>query len=181
MAKAEERMEAEQRYIASTITLRDLAEEMSISAGTLMRWSREGAWAEKRRQAEMKASEKAMKSAAKKRAKQLEKLLDASVNLESALQTASQQILSALEENKKMTDGKMADGFRAKNLQSLAAAIGTATQTRMLLDGIMTESEKQKLRIEKKKLAMEEAQQEQKTNGKSVEVILPPEVKEMAE
>lgn len=182
MAMQEKRLEAEARYISSAINLRELAKEMGIGAGTLMRWSREGAWAEKRRQVELRASEKAMRSAVSKRAKQLEKLLDASATMEEALQAAARQFLTKLEDadEKARERGKLADGFRAKNLQSLAQAIGTATQTRMLLDGILPEEAKQKLRIEKKKQALEEKRQAEEGMEKAVEVRFPPEAEEMA-
>ena len=182
MAMTDKRLEAEEKYISGTMTLRELAKDMGMNTGTLMRWSRAGAWAEKRRQVEIKATAQAMKSAVNKRAKQLEKLMDASATLEEALQAAARQFLDRLEDadEKAWDGGKMADGFRAKNLQSLAAAIGTATQTRMQLDGIMTEAEKQKLRLEKKKLAMEENRMADQGKEKVIEVVLPPEVEAMA-
>ena len=85
-------------------------------------------------------------------------------NLENALIMAAAQFEAALKavqaDAKQNGAGNMADGFRAKNLQSLAGAIKTAVDTRMLISGIMTAAEKEKLQIEREKLAMEKRREE---------------------
>ena len=95
-----------------------------------------------------------------KKSRELEKILRASGSLENALIMAAAQFEAALKvvEKDKNAKGKglVADGFRAKNLQFLAGAIQTAANTRMLISGIMTAAEKEKLAIERAKLEMEQ-------------------------
>lgn len=180
MARNDERIEAQQKYVTGELTIRELAEEMRINPSTVARWSKENGWPELRKAFEQRAMQKAITKASNKRADKLAKLLEASGTLEDALILAAKQFGRALEEME--TKGKsalMADGFRAKNLQSLAAAIQTATNTRFALDGILTEAERQKLQLEKRKLKNEEQREKEKTEGQENIYSMPPELEEM--
>ena len=169
MAKGDLRMEAQQIYLSSNITTRDLAEQMQVSPATVARWCQEGNWVALRQQVEADAQKKAIKTATNKRAQKLEKLIMASRQFANAIKAAEE----------KGKPGLMVDGFRAKNLQSLAAAIQTATNTRFALDGILTEAERQKLQLEKRKLKNEEQRENEKTEGQENIYSMPPELEEM--
>lgn len=137
---------------------------MGIPCSTICRWSKTGGWKEKRDKARKRAVKKATTRAVNKKSREFEKLMKASGNLENALIMAAAQFEAALKavqaDAKQNGAGNMADGFRAKNLQSLAGAIKTAVDTRMLISGIMTAAEKEKLQIEREKLAMEKRREE---------------------
>lgn len=180
MAKGDLRMEAQQIYLSSNITTRELAEQLHVSPATVARWCQEGNWVSLRQQVEADAQKKAIKTATNKRAQKLEKLIMASNTLEDALIMAASQFAKALEKaEEKGKPGEMADGFRAKNLQSLAAAIQTATNTRFALDGILTEAERQKIAMEKRKIKNEEQRENEKTEGQENIYTMPSELEEM--
>lgn len=182
MARNDERIEAQQKYVTGSMTIRELAEEMGLNPSTLARWSKENGWPELRRTFEQRAMQKAITKASSKRADKLARLLEASGTLEDALILATRQFKQALQAHEDMGKShQMADGFRAKNMQSLAAAIQTATETRFTLDSILTEAERQKLQLEKRKLKREERQDLQKQQGQAVEYTLSPELEEMAD
>lgn len=111
----------------------------------------------------------AVKKVMTRRQRELEKLIDASGLIEQSLMEAARQMCAAITEQPKQT-GKndkvrwlMADGFRAKNLESLTNAIAKATETRMKLAGMLEEGERQKIALAKKRLKIEETRIE---NGK---------------
>lgn len=149
---------AEAAYLAGEMTLKELAAQMEIPVSTICRWSKAGGWKEKREKIKKRAIKKTATRIVNKKSRELEKILKASGSLENALMMAAAQFEAALkaipgdDKQKLLT----ADGFRAKNLQSLAGAIQTAASTRMLISGIMTAAEKEKLAIERAKLEMEQ-------------------------
>ena len=140
------------------MTLKELAAQMEIPVSTICRWSKAGGWKEKREKIRKRAIKKTATRIVNKKSRELEKIIRASGSLENALIMAAAQFEAALkaipgdDKQKLLT----ADGFRAKNLQSLAGAIQTAANTRMLISGIMTAAEKEKLAIERAKLEMEQ-------------------------
>ena len=142
------------------MTLKELAAQMEIPVSTICRWSKAGGWKEKREKIRKRAIKKTATRIVNKKSRELEKIIRASGSLENALIMAAAQFEAALKvvEKDKNAKGKglVADGFRAKNLQSLAGAIQTAANTRMLISGIMTAAEKEKLAIERAKLEMEQ-------------------------
>ncbi len=129
MPKQEQRSKAEKLYLESGITLRALADDMRVSYDTVKRWSREGKWAEKRRQGSGAEKQPSAKE------KQLNRLMQASDEIEEALQMAAKGIRLKMAED---TDGtEIADGkFRAGNLKSIAHAIDRQTKTRILLSSV---------------------------------------------
>lgn len=149
---------AEAAYLAGEMTLKELAAQMEIPLSTICRWSKAGGWKEKREKIKKRAIKKTATRIVNKKSRELEKIIRASGSLENALIMAAAQFEAALkaipgdDKQKLLT----ADGFRAKNLQSLAGAIQTAANTRMLISGIMTAAEKEKLAIERAKLEMEQ-------------------------
>lgn len=149
---------AEAAYLAGEMTLKELAAQMEIPVSTICRWSKAGGWKEKREKIKKRAIKKTATRIVNKKSRELEKILKASGSLENALIMAAAQFEAALkaipgdDKQKLLT----ADGFRAKNLQSLAGAIQTAANTRMLIAGMMTAAEKEKLAIERAKLEMEQ-------------------------
>ena len=150
---------AEAAYLAGEMTLKQLAAQMEMPVSTICRWSKAGKWKEKREKIKKRAIKKTATKIVSKKCRELEKILKASGSLENALIMAAAQFEAALKavEKDKGANGKglVADGFRAKNLQSLAGAIQTAANTRMLISGMMTAAEKEKLQIEREKLEME--------------------------
>ena len=170
MARDGDKREAEEKYLTSTKTLREISKEMGIPESTIFRWSKEGKWKEKREKTEEKAIRQARGKYVSKRAQQLQKLEEASCRLEDALMKAADQFARALEDAQ--GNGKMADGFRARNLQSLSAAIEGATRTRMMIAGILTEENRQKLAIEKKKLKLYQEQARSGLSGTGVEISM---------
>lgn len=182
MARNDQRIEAQQKYVTGNQTIRELAVEMGLNPSTLARWSKENGWPELRHAFEQRAMKKAITKAANKRADKLSRLLTASNTLEDALTIATRQFQRALEaQEEKGKSGQMADGFRAKNLQSLAAAINTAVNTRFALDGILTEAERQKLQLEKRKLKREEQKEGDKKQGQHVEYRMAEQMEEIAQ
>lgn len=179
MAREGEKREAEEKYLTSTKTLREISKEMGIPESTVFRWSKAGKWKEKREKTEEKAIRQARGKYVTKRAQQLQKLEEASCRLEDALMNAADQFARALEDAQ--GNGKMADGFRAKNLQSLSAAIEGATRTRMMIAGILTEENRQKLAIEKKKLKLAQEQAESGNGMSDVEIVMEKEAEEKSE
>lgn len=152
MARDAQRQEAEQRYITGDMGLRALGQAMSIPASTINRWSTEGKWAQKRRKYREKTLKKAVNRAGNKKAGQLARMLEATGSLENALIQAAQifeQEMGALKEGK-LTAGQ----FAARNLESLAKAMNATAQTRMLISGIMSAAEKEKLAQQKRQLDM---------------------------
>ena len=137
------RMEAEEKYVAGEMTLRDLAKETGISLSALGKWSRERKWGKKRQKFREKALKKAVSRAADKKARELAKLLEASDEMEAALLTAARAIRENLDldkNGKKVTDGQ----FRAGNLGKIAAAIGRQAETRLALANALKEDAQDK-------------------------------------
>ena len=172
--------EAEQRYISSEITLRGLAEESGVPLSTLCKWSKAGGWKKKREKFQKRAMRKAVTRATDKRARELQKLIEASGEMEEALLTAARAFraqLMADETGEKLTDGKN----RAANLSSVAHAIGRQAETRMLLSGILSQADQEKLELLRRRQELEEkkAQAEQETGAAEVRLILEPEMEDL--
>ena len=172
--------EAEQKYIAGGMTLRALAEETGIPFSTISRWSKAGSWTKKREKFQKRALRKAATRAVDKRAKELAKLLEASGEIEEALLLAARAFRAQMisdETGEKVTDGKT----RAANLSSVTHALGRQAETRMLLSGILTMADREKLELLRRKQDMEERreQAEQLTGGLDVRLIVDPDEEEM--
>ena len=129
MPNQKQKQAAEKRYLENGETLRTLAAEMGVYYETLKRWSREGGWADKKRQARGTARGMSAKE------KQLSRLMEASDEIEEALQMAATGLKRRMAED---PDGaEIADGkFRAGNLNSIAHAIDRQTKTRILLSSV---------------------------------------------
>lgn len=175
-----QRMEAEQRYISSEITLRALAEEAGVPFKTLSRWSRDGGWVKKREKVNQRALKKAATQAVNRKAKELLKLLEASDLIEDALLTAARAMrenLAADANGALLTDGK----FRAGNLGQVVNAVGRQAETRMLLSGILPAAEKEKIQIMKRKQSLEEQEAKEGAGGGELRVILTQEAEALSE
>lgn len=136
------RMEAEEKYVAGKMTLRDLAKETGISLSALGKWSRERKWGKKRQKFQEKALKKAVNRAVDKKARELAKLMEASDEIETALLTAAKAFRAKMLEDESgtlLTDGK----FRAGNLGSVVNAIGRQTETRKTLAGLLADDRKE--------------------------------------
>ena len=160
LARDARRQEAEQRYITGTMTLRSLAKETGISISTLGKWSKAGGWPQKREQVNARAMEKAVQKAVSKRARELERLLAASDDLEAALANAAQAFRDNLENDPKgklVTDGK----FRAGNLSQIVNALGRQTETRMMLAGLMTKADEEKIKLLRRRQRLEEKKEKE--------------------
>ena len=162
------RMEAEQRYVSGDETLKKLAEEMGIPLNTIKRWCKAGDWVKKREKAKRRAVKKAVTRATDKKARQLARLIQASDAMENALIMSAKAFEAAMAENPaEIVDGKT----RALNLQSVSAAINRQVETRMLVNGIVSQADREKLDILKRKQEMDErkeAHQREQENGGAV-------------
>ena len=136
LKQEEKRTAAERRYVRGGVTLRTLAEEMGVSYDTVKAWSREGKWAQMRRERKEEADPlKTGKNA------ELNRLMEASDEIEEALHLAASGIKRRIAED---ADGEeIADGkFRAGNLTSITHAIGRQVATRKLLSSMRVKPEK---------------------------------------
>ena len=181
MAGDQEKMRAEQAYVAGDMTLSDLAKSTALPLPTLKRWCKEGQWVKKRKKLHERAMKKALTRAVGKKAKELEKLLEASGEIEMALLWAARGLRVRLEGDP--TGQRFDTGTRrAVNLNAVTSAIGRQAETRMLLSGILTEAEAQKLDLLERKTALEERQAEEKRQeGQGVSLALDKEAEELSE
>lgn len=148
------------------MTLKQLAKKMNIPTSTICRWSKADAWKDKRDKLRKRALQKATSRAVDKKSRELQKLMTASGSMEDALIHAAAQFATALEAaaaDEKQRE-KIADGFRARNLQSLAGAIATAVTTRMTLCGMLSPVDKARLDIDRRRLAMEERREKRESD-----------------
>ena len=146
MPEDEKRAQAEERYVCGDATLKALAAEARVSYGTMRKWCKAGNWAKKRQSVRDKALKKAAEKAVNKKARELCRLLEASDQVESALLLAAKAIarnMDADQEVLMVTDGRE----RAGNLKSITQALGRQTETRMLLTGIMNQSEENGVKV----------------------------------
>ena len=178
MARDQDKMRAEQAYVAGDMTLSDLAKSTALPLTTLKRWCKEGQWVKKRKKLHERAKKKALTRAVGKKAKELEKLLEASGEIEMALLWAARGLRVRLEGDP--------IGLRfdrdAVNLNAVTSAIGRQAETRMLLSGILTEAEAQKLDLLERKTALEERQAEEKRQeNQGVSLALDKEAEELSE
>ena len=147
------RMDAEQRYVAGSMTLRALSQETGIPLSTLQRWCKADGWVKKREKARKRAMRKAVTRATDKKAKELSRLLEASDAMERALLTSAKAFESAMLENPvEIVDGKT----RAVNMSSVTHAIGRQLESRMLLEGMMSAVDREKIDLLRRKQEMDE-------------------------
>ena len=173
------REEAESRYISSEITLRALAEEAGVPFKTLSRWCKDGGWVKKREKINRRALKKAATQAVNKKARELLKLLEASDEIEEALLIAARSMKANMEQDKY---GMLAtDRFRAGNLGQVVNAVGRQAETRMLLSGILTVAEREKIQIMKRKQLLEEQEAKDGAGANEIRVILTGDAEELAQ
>lgn len=166
MQTDENRLEAENKYIAGSMTLRALAEQMQIPFSTICRWSKAGGWAEKRKKVNRRAQNKAITQAVNKKARELQKLLEASGEIEKALLMAARKFRKAMDRDKygMVVDAKN----RAANMAGIVNAIGRQAETRMLLSGILPAAEKEKLELMRRKQDWDEKRAQDENGGGAV-------------
>ena len=107
------REEAESRYVAGSMTLKALAEEAGVPLETVKRWSTQGGWQQKRRDARGRE-----KGSGKSKGK-LSRLMEASDEVEIVLAQAV-----------KVMDGETE---KAENISRMVEAINRQTATRLML------------------------------------------------
>ena len=147
------RMEAEQRYIAGDETLAALAKAMAVPLSTLKKWCKAGDWVKKRAKLIKRAMRKAATRTVEKKARELARLLEASDAMERALLTSAKAFEAAMLENPvEIVDGKT----RAVNISSVTHAIGRQLESRMLLEGMMSAVDREKIELLKRKQELEE-------------------------
>ena len=174
-ADAEKRMAAEERYITGSEGLRTLGEALQIPQSTLARWSKEGGWTKKRKKYREKTLKKAVNRAGNRRAGQLARMLEATGSLENALIQAAAIFEQEIGQ---MKNGTLVAGkFTARNLESLAKAMNATAETRMLISGIMTAAEQEKLKLLQQQAR---AQKESRDQSGEITVQMAPEAEEMA-
>lgn len=160
MSEAARREKAEAAYVGGSMSLRELGKEMGISVSTLGKWSKAGEWKKKREKIAARALKKAATRAVNQKAKELAKLLEASDELESALLMAARAFQRNIAKDKQgliLTDGK----FRAGNLSSIAGAIGRQAETRMMISGVMTAADREKIALMRRKQTLEEKKEKE--------------------
>ena len=174
------REEAESRYISSEITLKQLADEAHIPYKTMTRWCKEGGWVKKREKINRRALKKAATQAVNRKARELIKLLRASDEIEDALLMAAKALranIAADEGGALLTDGR----FRAGNLGQVVNAMGRQAETRMLLSGIMTAADKEKIELMRRKQALEEQAAAEDRGDGQIRVVMEQDAEALAE
>ncbi|MBR3105864.1 MAG: hypothetical protein IKH30_01620 [Clostridia bacterium] len=157
------RMEAEQRYIAGNETLAELAKSTGLPLSTLKKWCKTGDWVGKRAKLKKRALRRAATQAAGKKARELARLLEASDAMERALLASARTIAVMAEEKPDvfaLTESETVLNY-SKSLEKLASA-------RTMTGGAISAAEAEKIKLMKKKQAMEEkkaAQAEQEAAG----------------
>ena len=172
----EKQAEAEQKYIAGSMTLRALADEMGVPFTTISRWSKAGGWVEKRQQINRKAMKKAVARAVNQKARELARLIQASGEMEKALLLAARKFRRDMEKDKYGL--VVSDRFKAGNMAGIVNAIGRQTETRMLISGLMPEADKQKIDLMRRKQELEEQKSGSGTEG--VQIVIAPDAEELA-
>lgn len=159
----DKRPEAAALYINQGKSIQSIADEMRIGRSTIARWAKEENWKAKRQKMHDRAVKRATTAQVRKEAKKLQTLNKAANKAENALMMAAGLVESALlaietmpkdEKSKKESD--ILNGYALKNLQSLAEAISSQTKTAFLLRGMLTEAEKKRLELDRRKVALEE-------------------------
>ena len=176
----DKKAEARQRYVTGVESLKTIGEALGISENTMGKWCREGKWVQERKKFQKRAARKAINKAVDKKARELARLLEASECMESALVKAARAFDSDMDRNSaKFASGQM----RGKNIESLSKAIKNQLDTRMLISGIMSAGEREKIELMKRKQELEERkeaqQREQETGG--VKIVMDRDVEELAE
>lgn len=176
----DKKVEAWQRYVTGVESLKTIGEALGISENTMGKWCREGKWVQERKKFQKRAARKAINKAVDKKARELARLLEASECMESALVKAARAFDSDMDKNSaKFANGQM----RGKNIESLSKAIKNQLDTRMLISGIMSVGEREKIELMKRKQELEErkeAQQREQENG-GVKIVMDRDVEELAE
>lgn len=176
----DKKAEARQRYVTGTESLAAIGAALGISENTMGKWCREGKWVQERKKFQKRAARKAINKAVDKKAKELARLLEASECMESALVKAARAFDSDMDRNSaKFANGQM----RGRNIESLSKAIKTQLDTRMLISGIMSTADRERIDLMRKKQELEERkekqQQEQEAGG--VKIVMAQDVEELAE
>ena len=152
------RMEAEQRYIAGAETLAELAKALGVPLNTLKRWCKAGGWVKKREKARKRAMRKAVTRATDKKARELARLLEASDHLERALVLSAAAFAEAMTES----PGDIVDGKkRAANLERVSKAVNMQVASRMLISGVLSAADREKIDLLRRKQEMEERKEAQ--------------------
>lgn len=115
-----DREQAEKRYVEGSMTLKALSEEIGVPAETVNKWSREGTWQQKRREAKGKEKGKG----------KLSRLMEASDEVEIVLAQAV-----------KVMDGETEN---AENISRMVEAINRQTATRLMLKKLAQEKTEKK-------------------------------------
>ncbi len=176
----DKKAEARQRYVTGVESLAAIGAALEISENTMGKWCRAGKWVQERKKFQKRAARKAINKAVDKKARELARLLEASECMESALVKAARAFDSDMDKNSaKFANGQM----RGRNIESLSKAIKNQLDTRMLISGIMSAADREKIDLMRKKQEMEERkemqQQEQEAGG--VRIVMDQAVEELAE
>ena len=172
--------EARQRYVTGTESLAAIGKALGISENTMGKWCREGKWVQERKKFQKRAARKAINKAVDKKARELARLLEASECMESALVKAARAFDRDMDKN----SGRFANGeMRGRNIESLSKAIKNQLDTRMLISGIMSAEDQEKIALMKRKQEMEERkeQQEREQENGGVRIVMDRDVEELAE
>lgn len=176
----DKKAEARQRYVTGVESLAAIGKALGISENTMGKWCREGKWVQERKKFQKRAARKAINKAVDKKARELARLLEASECMESALVKAARAFDSDMDRNSaKFANGQM----RGRNIESLSKAIRAQVDTRMLISGIMSAADRERIDLMRKKQELEERkemqQQEQEAGG--VRIVMDQDVEELAE
>ena len=180
MMSEDRKAEARQRYVTGTESLAAIGKALGISENTMGKWCREGKWVQERKKFQKRAARKAINKAVDKKAKELARLLEASECMESALVKAARAFDSDMDRNSaKFANGQM----RGRNIESLSKAIRAQLDTRMLISGIMSAADREKIELMKRKQELEERkeQQEREQEAGGVKIVMDRDVEELAE
>ena len=172
--------EARQRYVTGVESLAAIGKVLGISENTMGKWCREGKWVQERKKFQRRAARKAINKAVDKKARELARLLEASECMESALVKAARAFDNDMDRNSaKFANGQM----RGRNFESLSKAIRAQVDTRMLISGIMSAADQEKIGLMKRKQELEERkeQQEREQEAGGVKIVMDQDVEELAE
>lgn len=178
--ESDRRLEAEGRYVAGTMTLEALADDLGISRNTVKKWCKQYGWVKKRQRAMAKASKRAEGKAVTAHAKALRATMETLAELETAALCAARALRQAMEES---PDGVVDGKFRSKNYLNVVEALERLAGVRMNVSGILAPADAQKIELLRRKQALEEkrADMEQNAGGAEIVVRMAPEVEEMFE
>ena len=198
MAGSDQEQAAAERYITGDETLAQIAAATGIALGTLKKWCKAGAWAEKRKKAKARALRQAVTIATGKKARELAKLIEASGEMEQALLLAARTVsreMAKMEPDEngdintiaKAATKMLIDGKRSLTLSNLAESIERMAHARTMLGYGMTAADTEKIRILQRKQKLEEqkaraeAKRAEILSGGGVEIKMDKAVEELSE